>query len=34
MIKSGAIAVSLMAIAVDILFGYIESRLVSKGLRP
>jgi len=34
MIKSGAIAVSLMAIAVDILFGYIENRLVSKGLRP
>lgn len=33
MIKSGAIAVSLMAIAVDILFGCIENRLVSKGLR-
>ena len=33
MIISGAIAVSLLAIAADILFGYIENRLVSKGLR-
>lgn len=34
MIQSGAIAVSVMAIAVDILFGFIENHLVSKGLRP
>ncbi|MDO9110355.1 MAG: ABC transporter permease [Desulfatirhabdiaceae bacterium] len=34
MIQSGAIAVSVMAIAVDILFGFIENLLVSKGLRP
>jgi osmoprotectant transport system permease protein len=33
MIQSGAIAVSLLAIAADIIFGYIENRLVSKGLR-
>jgi osmoprotectant transport system permease protein len=33
MIQSGAIAVSLLAIAADIFLGYIENRLVSKGLR-
>jgi osmoprotectant transport system permease protein len=34
MINCGAIAVALMAIAVDYLFGFIETRLVSKGLHP
>jgi len=33
MIKSGAIAVAVMAVAVDFLLGRIENRLVSKGLR-
>lgn len=33
MIKSGAIAVAAMAVAVDYLLGRIENRLVSKGLR-
>ncbi|MFZ7126195.1 MAG: ABC transporter permease [Desulfobacterales bacterium] len=33
MINCGSIAVALMAVAVDYLFGYIENRLVSKGLR-
>ena len=34
MIKCGAVTVALMAVAVDYLFGFIENRLVSKGLRP
>lgn len=33
MIKTGALAVALMAIAADFIFGLIENRLVSKGLR-
>jgi osmoprotectant transport system permease protein len=33
MINSGALAVAVMAIAVDYLFGFIENRLVSRGLR-
>ena len=33
MIKCGSVAVALMAVAVDYLFGFIENRLVSKGLR-
>jgi osmoprotectant transport system permease protein len=33
MINCGSIAVALMAVAVDYLFGYIENRLVSNGLR-
>jgi osmoprotectant transport system permease protein len=33
MINCGAITVALMAVAADILFGIIENRLVSKGLR-
>lgn len=34
MINCGAVAVAIMAIVVDFLFGLIENRLVSKGLRP
>ena len=34
MINTGAIAVAVMAVVVDYLFGLIENRLVSKGLRP
>ncbi len=33
MIKVGAISVAIMAIGVDYIFGLIENRLVSKGLR-
>ncbi|NOY44263.1 MAG: ABC transporter permease [Deltaproteobacteria bacterium] len=33
MINAGAITVSLMAIAADLLFGFFERKLVSKGLR-
>jgi osmoprotectant transport system permease protein len=33
MINCGALAVSVLAIAADYLFGFIENRLVSKGLR-
>ena len=34
MINCGAVAVAVMAVVVDYLFGYIEHRLVSKGLQP
>lgn len=34
MIICGAAAVAVMAVVVDFLFGMIENRLVSKGLRP
>jgi osmoprotectant transport system permease protein len=34
MINCGALTVAAMAIVVDYLFGLIENRLVSKGLRP
>jgi osmoprotectant transport system permease protein len=34
MINCGAVAVAIMAVVVDYLFGYIEHRLVSKGLQP
>lgn len=33
MIKTGALTVAIMAIVVDYIFGFIENRLVSKGLR-
>jgi osmoprotectant transport system permease protein len=33
MINCGSIAVALMAVATDYVFGFIENRLVSKGLR-
>ncbi|GAB4271817.1 MAG: ABC transporter permease [Deferrisomatales bacterium] len=33
MIHAGAVTVSVMAIAADLLFGYLERKLVSKGLR-
>lgn len=33
MIKAGALCVAIMAIAVDFLFGLVENRLVSRGLR-
>jgi osmoprotectant transport system permease protein len=33
MINCGAVAVAVMAVVVDFIFGFIESRLVSKGLR-
>ncbi len=33
MIKTGALAVAIMAMVVDYIFGLIENRLVSKGLR-
>lgn len=33
MIQGGSLAVAVMAIAADYLFGFIENRLVSKGLR-
>jgi osmoprotectant transport system permease protein len=34
MINCGAVAVAVMAVAADFVFGMIENRLVSKGLRP
>jgi osmoprotectant transport system permease protein len=34
MINCGAVTVAIMAVVVDYLFGYIEHRLVSKGLQP
>ncbi len=34
MINCGAITVAVMAVMVDYLFGFIENRLVSKGLQP
>ena len=34
MINCGAVTVAIMAVVVDYIFGYIEHRLVSKGLQP
>jgi osmoprotectant transport system permease protein len=33
MINAGALCVAVMAIITDYIFGWIETRLVSKGLR-